>query len=64
MRPWSIGMNTRALAAYPRDKPDWIYLQGWGAMNPTAVKEAARAQIPKVSRNSSFTSGMPLSISS
>ena len=25
-----------------RDRPDWIYLQGWGAMNPTAVREAAR----------------------
>ena len=25
-----------------RDRPDWIYLQGWGAMNPTAVREASR----------------------
>ncbi len=25
-----------------RDRPDWIYMQGWGAMNPTAVKEAAK----------------------
>ena len=25
-----------------RDRPDWIYLQGWGAMNPTAVKEATK----------------------
>ena len=25
-----------------RDRPDWIYLQGWGAMNPTAVREAGR----------------------
>ncbi|MCW5694344.1 MAG: ABC transporter substrate-binding protein [Pseudolabrys sp.] len=25
-----------------RDRPDWIYLQGFGAMNPTAVKEAAK----------------------
>ena len=24
-----------------RDRPDWIYLQGWGAMNPTAIKQAA-----------------------
>jgi branched-chain amino acid transport system substrate-binding protein len=23
-------------------KPDWIILRGWGAMNPTALKEAAR----------------------
>ena len=25
-----------------RDRPDWLYLQGWGAMNPTAVTEAAK----------------------
>ncbi len=25
-----------------RDKVDWIYNQGWGAMNPTAVKEAVK----------------------
>jgi branched-chain amino acid transport system substrate-binding protein len=25
-----------------RDRPDWIYIQGWGAMNPTAVEEAAK----------------------
>ncbi len=29
-----------------RDKPDWIYIQGWGAMNPTAVKEAAKINFP------------------
>jgi branched-chain amino acid transport system substrate-binding protein len=29
-----------------RDKPDWIYLQCWGAMNPTAVKEAAKIGFP------------------
>src|SRR6478752_7074218 len=29
-----------------RDKPDWLYLQGWGAMNPTAVKEAAKINFP------------------
>jgi len=29
-----------------RDKPDWIYLQGWGAMNPTAVKEAGKISFP------------------
>ena len=22
-----------------RDRPDWIYVQGWGAMNPTAVRK-------------------------
>jgi branched-chain amino acid transport system substrate-binding protein len=29
-----------------RDKPDWIYMQGWGAMNPTALKEAAKIGYP------------------
>jgi branched-chain amino acid transport system substrate-binding protein len=29
-----------------RDRPDWIYLQGWGAMNPTALKEAAKNGFP------------------
>ena len=29
-----------------RDRPDWIYLQGWGAMNPTAVKEAGKIGFP------------------
>jgi branched-chain amino acid transport system substrate-binding protein len=29
-----------------RDKPDWIYLQGWGAMNPTAIKEATKIGFP------------------
>jgi branched-chain amino acid transport system substrate-binding protein len=29
-----------------RDRPSWIYLQGWGAMNPTALKEAAKIDFP------------------
>jgi len=29
-----------------RDRPDWIYMQGWGAMNPTALKEAAKIGYP------------------
>ena len=29
-----------------RDRPDWIYLQGWGAMNPTAIKQAANINFP------------------
>lgn len=29
-----------------RDRPDWLYNQGWGAMNPTAVKEAIRNGFP------------------
>jgi len=29
-----------------RDRPDWIYMQGWGAMNPTALKEAAKVSFP------------------
>ena len=36
----SIWLNVR------RDRPDWIYNQGWGAMNPTAVKEAIKAGFP------------------
>jgi branched-chain amino acid transport system substrate-binding protein len=32
----SLWLNVR------RDRPDWIYLQGWGAMNPTAIREAAK----------------------
>jgi branched-chain amino acid transport system substrate-binding protein len=29
-----------------RDRPDWIYLQGWGAMNPTAIRQAAEINFP------------------
>ncbi len=36
----SLWLNIR------RDRPDWIYLQGFGAMNPTAVKEAAKINYP------------------
>lgn len=36
----SVWLNIR------RDRPDWIYLQGWGAMNPTAVREAIRTNFP------------------
>jgi branched-chain amino acid transport system substrate-binding protein len=36
----SVWLNIR------RDRPDWILLQGWGAMNPTAVKEAAKNNFP------------------
>ncbi|MBU3729931.1 MAG: ABC transporter substrate-binding protein [Beijerinckiaceae bacterium] len=36
----SVWLNIR------RDRPDWIYNQGWGAMNPTAVKEAAKNNFP------------------
>ena len=32
--------------AIRRDRTDWIYNQGWGAMNPTAVKEAVKAGFP------------------
>ena len=28
------------------DWTDWIYLQGWGAMNPTALKEANKINFP------------------
>jgi branched-chain amino acid transport system substrate-binding protein len=29
-----------------RDRPDYLYLQGFGAMNPTAVKEAVKNNYP------------------
>src|SRR5205809_3488281 len=29
-----------------RDKPDYMIMWGWGAMNPTAVKEAAKVNFP------------------
>ncbi len=29
-----------------RDRPDFLYNQGWGAMNPTAVKEAIKNNFP------------------
>ena len=29
-----------------RDKPDYMIMYGWGAMNPTAVKEAVKANYP------------------
>ena len=29
-----------------RDRPDWMVMWGWGAMNPTAVKEAAKINYP------------------
>jgi branched-chain amino acid transport system substrate-binding protein len=29
-----------------RDRPDFLYNQGWGAMNPTAVKEAIKNGFP------------------
>jgi branched-chain amino acid transport system substrate-binding protein len=29
-----------------RDRPDWMVIWGWGAMNPTAVKEAAKINYP------------------
>jgi len=32
--------------AIRRDRTDWIYNQGWGAMNPTAVKEAVKNAFP------------------
>lgn len=32
--------------AVRRDKPDYIVLFGWGAMNPTAIKEAVKVNFP------------------
>ncbi len=28
-------------------KPDWVIMQGWGVMNPTAIKEAAAVGFPR-----------------
>ncbi len=36
----SIWLNIR------RDKPDYIYNQGWGAMNPTMIREAIKNSFP------------------
>ena len=43
----SVWLNIR------RDRPDWIYNQGWGAMNPTAVKEAIKAASRSTSSSAS-----------
>jgi branched-chain amino acid transport system substrate-binding protein len=32
--------------AVRRDKPDWMMLFGWGALHPTALKEAAKVNYP------------------
>ncbi len=29
-----------------KEKPDWVIMWGWGAMNPTAIKEAAKTRYP------------------
>jgi len=36
----SLWLNVR------RDRADYLYIQGWGAMNPTAVQEAAKNNFP------------------
>ncbi len=30
-----------------QDKPDWVILRGWGVMNPTALKAAAKVGYPR-----------------
>ncbi|MBI5419378.1 MAG: ABC transporter substrate-binding protein [Deltaproteobacteria bacterium] len=41
------GLEQKAIWLQIRqDKPDWIILRGWGVMNPTALKEAARVGFP------------------
>lgn len=30
-----------------RERPDWVILRGWGIMNPTAIKQAARVRFPR-----------------
>ena len=29
-----------------RDRPDYVIMYGWGAMNPTAIKEAIKVNYP------------------
>ena len=29
-----------------KERPDWMIMWGWGAMNPTAIKEAAKIRFP------------------
>ena len=29
-----------------KDRPDWMVMWGWGAMNPTAIKEAVKIRFP------------------
>ncbi|MBX2879069.1 MAG: ABC transporter substrate-binding protein, partial [Granulosicoccus sp.] len=29
-----------------KEKPDWMIMWGWGAMNPTAIKEASKIRFP------------------
>jgi len=29
-----------------KDRPDWMIMWGWGSMNPTAIKEAAKIKFP------------------
>ena len=29
-----------------RDRPDWMIMYGWGALNPTAIKEAVKINFP------------------
>ena len=42
------GLDQKAtwLEVARRYKPDWVILRGWGVMNPTALKEAARVGFP------------------
>ena len=42
------GLDQKAtwLAIARKYKPDWVILRGWGVMNPTALKEAARVGYP------------------
>ena len=42
------GLDQKAtwLSIARKFKPDWVILRGWGVMNPTALKEAARVGFP------------------
>ena len=36
----------RLVAQRAPDRPNWMIMWGWGAMNPTAIKEAAKTDYP------------------
>jgi branched-chain amino acid transport system substrate-binding protein len=42
------GLDQKAVWLQIRQiNPDWVILRGWGVMNPTAIKEAARINFPR-----------------
>ena len=46
LSPPGLDQKASWLEIARRYKPDWVILRGWGVMNPTALKEAARVGYP------------------